>query len=92
MSSEPKTLGDRVTGKDRVSDEFTEEERAQIRHRNEILDADFLSPNDFAKEMGLGWLANISKAIPGFAKLTAIYAIITAAIAVVYKYLGLGGG
>lgn len=54
-------------GKDFSREPFDDNERAEIRHHLFFLKENFLSPEEFLKETGLGWASKVGQAVPGVA-------------------------
>lgn len=67
-------------------DELTPEERAQFRHMRFHIERNFLTSEEFLKEMNLSWLAAFSRAAPWVAAIAAG----ATAIGALTGYLGIG--
>jgi len=68
------------TGKGFSQDEFSPDERAEMRERNYTLDSNFLTAEAFLKETGLVWVAKMANGVPAFLKMFTAASIIAGGI------------
>lgn len=68
-------------GKGFSKEEFSDEERAEMRERGKHYDNNFLSADEFVEQSGLGWIVAIAKGFPAFRNALIFVTILGGAIA-----------
>jgi hypothetical protein len=75
-------------GKGFSQEDFTAEERAQMRERHHFFDRHFLSVDDFLEHTGLTWVSKMARGFPAFVKMFATISVIGGAY-IMGKQLGI---
>lgn len=75
-------------GKGFSQEDFTPEERAQMRERHHFFDRHFMHPDEFLEKTGLSWFSRIARGFPAFVKMFATISVIGGGY-IMAKQLGL---
>lgn len=68
-------------GKGFSREEFTEEERAEMRERSKHYDENFFTADEFVERSGLTWIVSVARGFPAFRNALIFVTILGGAIA-----------